>query len=868
MKQLDMVYLMKVSLHVKDMNDIQNIEMINKKCGNSIHSLKVNPWFTTEKDVNQFCRRFNPPTCNCNLLPVDETIIMKAENIINYKLDYFVKQILENDQNDPFNQEELNMTEEEKERLIKIIQKVVSMICFSYVSDEMIGIIIQNMKKGIKIRSNEMFAKKFDKIFDTMKIDESLYPSEIIFVGNEDGRWIKNPEKKNIIMYYYCQLTNDMLMNIPKSIQVYSTRIIIPETNNESNIKSIRTSVDLLCSNVTPNNDLLFKGSVNIRVNTNDINNEESRKKVYQIINNLYANSLTIYDNRIGMFGQNEKLTVFEVSQLPECINHISILPSNSKLIMNNKHIEYLEMSGQRSSLELHYINNLKQLKLHGNEIKINEMNEEQRITTNKRRYWKEIQENITTFQNLEEIQLVSCSNLNINLVANKLKNIEIVNCRECQISVKTESIERMKLERNKLTQFKITTNKSPDICIKECENFKTEIESKNEQDIDIIEGNNIEVKTKGNEKCNSLKVVDSTINEIDVKPKKVFFKSNEEYIKVPLKEAEEIYIVSMNDYIFEELFDKCKKLYIDECENCQFIVKKNAINEMKITRCKNTEITGKLDNLDEITTIDNEGCSIPETKKNIKEDREIIDMNNEKKDIEIETYKKHVIIRNANDSRIKIQSDINSDITIENSVDIIIEGEYEEYGNIQFNNCKSSNHTQCISEKTISKIGCAKTILINKFENNYFRINKIKNSLEVIDSNVGITVSSMDFNSIIDTIHIENSELYSSTSIESCNKATIINSTEIHSIIQHCKDELILKRVNDIRFTMDEDLKKVEMEECNLIEVVNDVKGKEVKLIKCHNMKIVDTSNSIKQIECDNVKVITEQQNEMMGRF
>ncbi|GAB1219216.1 hypothetical protein ENUP19_0018G0050 [Entamoeba nuttalli] len=291
--------------------------------------------------------------------------------------------------------------------------------------------------------------------------------------------------------------------------------------------------------------------------------------------------------------------------------------------------------------------------------------------------------------------------------------------CVESQISVKTESIERMKLEDNKLTQFKLRMNKSPDICI---EKFETKCPINK---LTIIESK--EVNIRGNEKCKSLKVVESTINEIDVKPKKVVFKLIEEYIKVPLKEPEEIYIVSMKDYIFEEIFDKCKKLYIDECENCQFIVKKNAINEMKITRCKNTEITGKLDNLDEITTIDNEGCTIQETKKNIKEDREIIDMNNEKKDIEIETDKKHIIIRNANDSQIKIQSDINSDITIENSENIIIEGEYEEYGNVKIGKCKNHKEKRDIGYETYTKIGCIRSLSINKSKNIEIKIDEIQ---------------------------------------------------------------------------------------------------------------------------------------------
>ncbi|GAB1224581.1 hypothetical protein ENUP19_0208G0004 [Entamoeba nuttalli] len=62
--------------------------------------------------------------------------------------------------------------------------------------------------------------------------------------------------------------------------------------------------------------------------------------------------------------------------------------------------------------------------------------------------------------------------------------------------------------------------------------------------------------------------------------------------------------------------------------------------------------------------------------------------------------------------------------------------------------------------------------------------------------------------------------------------------------------------------------MKKVENEECKGINIEKDVKGKDVKLIKCQNMKINDTSNSNKQNECDNVEVITEQQNEMIGRF
>ncbi|EDR26387.1 hypothetical protein, conserved [Entamoeba dispar SAW760] len=887
MKQLDMVYLMKVALHVFDMNDIQNIEMINKKCGTAINSLKVNPWFKSERDINKFCNIFNPPTCNCNLLPVDESVLMKVENIRNYELDSFNHPVKMVNPINQFNPQHQKMTEEEKERMVKIIQKVESMTYFSNITEEMIELVIQNMKKGIKIRTYEICAKQFNEIFDKMKIEESMYPSEMIIYGRVNNNWIKARENKNIIVIYETRepFESKSEVKIPKGIRVYSSKILLSEPNNETNIKFVRSPVDSLFSNVKLESFDSFRDAdvSSVGVCIEDIINEENRKKVYKILNDLYANSISINENSQPLFGQNQDLTPIELPRLPEYIKYLCVHSINSNIVINQQNIEGLEINSLKSSLELRYVKNLKKLKLRGvNKLKINEINEEQEIkTTNNRRYWKEIKEGINTFTNLEELRL-NCSNLNTSLVLNKLKSVEVIECRECKINIKSDCIERLKLEGNIQTQIKLSTNKPTDICIKECDTFKLGIESNNEQNIEIIKGNQTNVKSKcpinkliiveskevnitGNEKCNTMKVIESTINEIDIKPKRIIFKSIEEYIKVPLKEAEEIYIVSMKDYIFEELFDKCKKLCIDECENCQFIINKNQIKEVKITKCKNTEIIGKLDNIEEIITIDNEECNIPETKNVIKEDTEIIEINNTNKDIEIETDKKHVIIRNTHDSNIKIESDINSDVTIENSENIALDGEYEHYGTIQFINCKSNKETRFNNQDNRSTIGCARSISINKCENIDFESCGTKKLLEIIDSKVGIWSYSQ---TNIDTIYIENSELYCFDLCILCNKAILINSTEIYSIIQHCKEELVMKRINDTQFMLNQFLKKVEMEECSGIDIKNDVKGKEVKMVRCHNIKIIDTSNSINQIECDNIEVITEQQNEMMRGF
>ena len=131
----------------------------------------------------------------------------------------------------------------------KIIQKVESLIYFSYASDEIIEIIIQNMKKGIKIRCNEMFSEVFNETFDKMKIEESLYPSEMITYVSNNVNGIKARENKNIILIYEREIPIKHEIDIPKGITIYSSSIVLSEQNNERNIKFFKSPSSSLFSN-------------------------------------------------------------------------------------------------------------------------------------------------------------------------------------------------------------------------------------------------------------------------------------------------------------------------------------------------------------------------------------------------------------------------------------------------------------------------------------------------------------------------------------------------------------------------------------------------------------------------------------------
>ncbi|EDR26255.1 hypothetical protein EDI_172020 [Entamoeba dispar SAW760] len=879
MKRLDMVYLMKVVLHVMSMGDIKNIEMINKKCGIAINSLKINPWFTSKRDINQFCKTFNPTTCNCNSLDIDESVLMKVEKIRNYDLDSFIGSINGNATRSQL-ERNLEITEEEKEKLIKIIQKVESLICLSDVSDEIFEIIIQNMKKRIKIRCGETFAKMFDEIFEEMNINETMYPSEMIIHGDGDGRWIKNAKKRNIIFINendnFIKKSNEL--KIPKGVKFYSPIVVLLESKKKINISYIRTSIIALFTNIQ--NSFESSDTFDIKIKFDDITDNEKRKKIYTIINKFYANYIMVIDSHQLLMTKNMPLISNEIPQLPECVETLQARISYSDIIVNQKYIENLDICSFNSSVELLTTNNLKALVLHGiAKLKINKRDNKQQIIKDE----KEGQnENKNIFPNLEVLRLNDCSNLNIDLTLDKLLELKIVKCDNCKVNIKSDSIGSITLNGNTQSKCKFSLNKTNLIQVKNSEDFKLAVKSIIEQNIEILNSNQLKLKPKcpihvltiihskgvsviGNERCNKMKLVKSTINKINIKPKRVVFKSIEECIGTPLKEAEEIFIVSMKDCVFEKLFDKCQMLCIDECENCQFIINKNEIKEMKITNCKNTDIKGELKIIKELVTIDNEGCNIPEAENVRTEDTEIIEIKEKSKNVYIYIDKKHIIIRNIHNgnNRIIITVDLNSDVTVENSENILFDGEYEYFGNLKLINQDIKRE---VPDYCLIKAGFTNSLTINHCNNMGFEIYGIKKSLEIIDSTVRINCTLDGYNFVTNTVHIENSKLFDYPACASSHKAIIDNSTGVDSIISHCKGELILRKLNDTVLTLNKDLKKIKMEECNGIDIENNVKGKDVKMVRCHDMEIVDTSNSIKTIECDNVEVITEENQGMEG--
>ncbi|BFU21023.1 hypothetical protein EHI2019_001062100 [Entamoeba histolytica] len=126
---------------------------------------------------------------------------------------------------------------------------------------------------------------------------------------------------------------------------------------------------------------------------------------------------------------------------------------------------------------------------------------------------------------------------------------------------------------------------------------------------------------------------------------------------------------------------------------------------------------------------------------------------------------------------------------------------------------CKNHKEKQDIGYETYTKIGCVRSLLLNKCENIEFEIYGDKKLLEVIDSKmVGILIRRSFHNTGVDIVRIENSEMSNISSSELCNKVLITNSSRIEGIISQCKEELVLKRMNDIRFRTNAFLKKLKM--------------------------------------------------------
>ncbi|ELP87103.1 hypothetical protein EIN_495680 [Entamoeba invadens IP1] len=84
--QLEMVFIMKISLHLETLHDVYAFMTINKKCCNAVSGLQVNPFLLFASDIEKYYQHFKQQTLNCNFLPIHFEVIKNAKIVRNINI--------------------------------------------------------------------------------------------------------------------------------------------------------------------------------------------------------------------------------------------------------------------------------------------------------------------------------------------------------------------------------------------------------------------------------------------------------------------------------------------------------------------------------------------------------------------------------------------------------------------------------------------------------------------------------------------------------------------------------------------------------------------------------------------------------------
>ncbi|KAL7713317.1 B30.2/SPRY domain-containing protein [Entamoeba marina] len=194
MSKLEMIFLMKVSLHLPTFEDVINFLMVCKKAEDAIKSLKVNPFFRNTPSLQKFMKHFEVETIKSwdDLKKEDEEIAKKLlSKVTVLDLSYSFGNSNRNKVNNFFIKEAIQFT-----NLQKIEGAIELLIEFFEIYTQKGEMMYLNFPKRIEINTTENYAITFhQQFFDQMELLLSYIPNNGL--TTIDVIVYKNPSENN-----------------------------------------------------------------------------------------------------------------------------------------------------------------------------------------------------------------------------------------------------------------------------------------------------------------------------------------------------------------------------------------------------------------------------------------------------------------------------------------------------------------------------------------------------------------------------------------------------------------------------------------------------------------------------------------------
>ncbi|ELP86820.1 hypothetical protein EIN_043080, partial [Entamoeba invadens IP1] len=454
-KQLQMVFLMNVTLYLKTADTLFNFILINKKCQLTVNSLHVNPAFNELYDLQWFLKNFTVDTVDLNYLDVPLQLLALPKRIRRYQSSQqstpkSIISKLESIGSDEF-------AELYKTSVTSSVEEGVHNLC-------------EYMEHVVSVRCVYFYMKCFTENFILQKVDKKYYPKFFYLIDSQpleekDFIYLENIAKK-----FDCKF----VVMFDRDFEIFRTFKNVFFFGEKISLEKVEFLIPSFFS-VT----IIVDNTYNAKL--------KDLEKIEEFVKNYCVYKLTITTYRSDNGDNNKNVTKLGELESVEILNI-----ENSKVVLSNKlkaknvllyntkcisenaivSVDYLSMENS----ECITVNNC-------NKFGINE-NEE----NDKNKFECVLYKNNLSFPfvNITELFLSDVRHFTLPVLT-KLEKLTIIHCADSIFNITEKTISNMCLRDLENNLFVFYNETGREMCLHDLSNNSVKIKNKNSIPLSLV---------------------------------------------------------------------------------------------------------------------------------------------------------------------------------------------------------------------------------------------------------------------------------------------------------------------------------------------------------------------------------------------
>ncbi|ELP89126.1 hypothetical protein EIN_484580 [Entamoeba invadens IP1] len=574
MVHLEMVYLMKIALHLFSMSDITTFLQVNKACLVSVTSLHVNPWFSDRNDITSYVAKFTPTTMNCNSVIIPDKFCTNVQFLRNVK--------------NPIDIETLKRT------------KVSSIsIGIDFIWDKEYFKALTQLEGVNNVEIPLQIAELYVNNFDTTKTAKQLLPKKVVFVLDFCS---DNPDK----------IDEDKLDSIFEKVNKFNTKMVLIRKRKAVLPFTRKHDFDIYVEIIDPSEIEFVKpltpSKVTFLVNTNIVYNNENN--ILKMINNSVCNSVEFLITMDVDFLKYEfphfvgEIEFKQYTMIAKGNYYVSsfYIPKNSFCVILPKNIKNItKITGENVLFSVYKdtqnVLKVTKLVLCENTNFVSKMETENGskmkmwdTAINKREVFGSVEEvvlqhatncNVTGFPRLKKVKIHDSNNVKIDL--EKCEIVDAAYCNNLSLNF-SEITDKRHFIFSNIKKFKInfgkTTNRLVTLEMLKCVDVSIKSENETFNDLKFVECQNLNFKNLIS--TLNIQLFESNIINGNIYSEHVLLNGIKESQPINFSQTKSISLFEISNFTFCNVFTNVKMLSVTLCHNLVVCNENGFLEEIK----------------------------------------------------------------------------------------------------------------------------------------------------------------------------------------------------------------------------------------------------------------------------------------------